>query len=173
MATQANAQPFGANRARPLAADGYEKFLAIAALVLLAAVLVALARGATQWGRVPPFVWLHLGTILVALGLTPLMLLGRRGDQRHRWLGRIWVVALTATALISFGIRDANDGRFSFIHALSAWTLIQAPLIWWTARTHRVARHRRAVRSMVTGALLIAGFFTFPFNRLLGQWLFG
>jgi hypothetical protein len=25
---------------------------------------------------------------------------------------------------------------------------------------------------MVLGALLIAGFFTFPFNRLLGHWLF-
>jgi uncharacterized membrane protein len=35
-----------------------------------------------------------------------------------------------------------------------------------------VKRHRRSVRAMVTGALLIAGFFTFPFNRLLGHWLF-
>jgi uncharacterized membrane protein len=33
-------------------------------------------------------------------------------------------------------------------------------------------RHRRGVRAMVTGALLIAGFFTFPFDRLLGHWLF-
>jgi uncharacterized membrane protein len=43
----------------------------------------------------------------------------------------------------------------------------------WAARTHRYAAHRRAVRGMVTGALLIAGFFTFPFGRLLGHWLFG
>ena len=28
------------------------------------------------------------------------------------------------------------------------------------------------VRGLVIGALLIAGFFTFPFNRLLGSWLF-
>ena len=25
----------------------------------------------------------------------------------------------------------------------------------------------------ITGALLVAGFFTFPFDRLLGHWLFG
>jgi uncharacterized membrane protein len=35
------------------------------------------------------------------------------------------------------------------------------------------ARHRRGIRAMVLGALLIAGFFTFPFDRLLGRWLFG
>ena len=35
-----------------------------------------------------------------------------------------------------------------------------------------LARHRRSVHGMVIGALLIAGFFTFPFNRLLGAWLF-
>jgi hypothetical protein len=26
--------------------------------------------------------------------------------------------------------------------------------------------------TLATGALLIAGFFTFPFDRLLGHWLF-
>ena len=51
--------------------------------------------------------------------------------------------------------------------------MIQVPIIVWNARAHNVRRHRTDVRAMVTGALLIAGFFTFPFNRLLGQWLFG
>ena len=32
--------------------------------------------------------------------------------------------------------------------------------------------HRGSVRGMVTGALLVAGFFTFPFDRMLGHWLF-
>ena len=46
-------------------------------------------------------------------------------------------------------------------------------LLWYAARTHKVALHRGSVRGMVTGALLIAGFFTFPFGRLLGRWLVG
>ena len=41
------------------------------------------------------------------------------------------------------------------------------------ARRHQHARHRAVVRSMVAGALLIAGFFTFPLDRLMGHWLFG
>lgn len=155
-----------------IAPDGYERFLAVAAILLLATVAAALARGHAEWGLVPAIVWAHLSTIVVALILTPVMLLRRRGDRRHRVLGTAWVVAMIGTALLSFGIRAANDGRFSIIHILSLWVLAMAPAIWWSARTHRVARHRAAVRGMVTGALLVAGFFTFPFGRLLGRWLF-
>lgn len=166
------AETIGRKRRDPLAADTYERVLAVAALVLLAAALIAVARGQPQWREVPALIWVHLATILVALALTPVMLLRRRGDRRHRVLGTIWVAAMLATALVSFGVH-VGPGRFSVIHILSAWVIIQAPLIWWSARTHNLARHRRGVRAMVTGALLIAGFFTFPFHRLLGTWLFG
>ncbi len=154
------------------APDGFERFLAIGAGILCVCVVVALLKGFSDWGRIPPNLWGHLGTMIVALALTPVMLLRRRGDRPHRLLGRVWVTAMMLTALISLTIRDAADGNFSFIHILSVWTLIQVPLIWWTARNHRVDGHRNAVRGMVLGALLIAGFFTFPFNRMLGQFLF-
>lgn len=162
-----------AKRVKPLEADGYEKFLAIAAIALLVTVLVALGRGYAHWGAVPVMVWAHLATILPALALTPVMLLRRRGDRPHRLLGRIWVAAMLLTALVSFGVRLSNHGGLSFIHLISAYVLVAAPLLWWSARSHQVARHRRAVRGVVTGALLIAGFFTFPFGRMLGSWLFG
>ncbi len=163
-----------AGKAPPsLAPDRFERVLAIAAAILLAFVIAALLRGNRHWGQVPVLVWLHLGSMMIALALTPIMLLRRRGDRPHRALGTIWVAAMLATALISLGIRNANHGNFSIIHILSAWTLFQVPLIWWSARHHRLAVHRRSVRGMVTGALLIAGFFTFPFNRMLGQFLFG
>lgn len=162
----------GGTRVKPWAADTYEKVLSVGALLLLAAVLAAILRGQAQWAMVPGIVWAHILTILVALGLTPVILLSPRGDRRHRVLGRIWAAAMLLTALLSFGIREANGG-FSFIHILSAWVVIQVPLLWYAARTHKVALHRGSVRGMVTGALLIAGFFTFPFGRLLGRWLFG
>lgn len=136
-------------------------------------VLAALGRGAGRWGEVPGVVWAHLATVLAALALTPVMLLRPRGTPRHRIIGRIWVAAMFATAAISFRVRLSNHGGFSFIHIISAYVLVAAPLIWWTARNHRVAAHRRQVRGMVTGALIIAGFFTLPFGRLLGLWLFG
>lgn len=142
-------------------------------MALLAAVVIALARGTAEWNRVPALAWAHLLTIIVALALTPVILLRRRGDRRHRRLGTVWVAAMIATAAISLFVHVSGSGRFSPIHILSVWTLIQVPIIWWSARTHNVARHRGSVRGMVIGALLIAGFFTFPFNRPLGHWLMG
>ncbi len=159
-------------RSTTLAPDMVERALATGAAVLLTAVVVALFRGRAEWSIVPPEIWAHIVTITVALALTPVMMLRRRGDVLHRRLGWIWVTAMILSASITFAIRHVNGGNFSFIHILSAWTLIQVPVIAWTARTHNVARHRRGVRAMVLGALLIAGFFTFPFNRLLGHWLF-
>jgi len=158
---------------RPLTPDRFERILAALALILLLCVVAAVTRGYPQWDRVPIAVWAHLLTIAVALALTPTMLLRRRGDRLHRRLGWVWCGAMLLTAIISFGVRNSNHGSFSFIHVLSVWTCIQVPLIFWSARAHNVVRHRSAVRGMVTGALLIAGFFTFPFDRMLGQWLFG
>jgi uncharacterized membrane protein len=159
-------------RKNPLAPDPYERVLSAGAVVLLIAVAAALFKGRTEWFAIPLNIWFHLLTILVAVGLTPVMLLRPRGTNAHRQLGWIWAGAMCLTALISLFVRNANHGGFSIIHVLSFWTLIQVPLIVWSARAHNVKRHRRSVRAMVTGALLIAGFFTFPFNRLLGHWLF-
>ena len=103
--------------------------LSAAALLLLGAVTVALVRGQAEWTRVPAIVWLHLGTIIIALSLTPVMLLRPRGDRPHRTLGWVWCACLIATAAFSFGIRIQNDGSLSVIHILSAWTLLTVPLM--------------------------------------------
>jgi len=171
MATTAAPAP-----ARPklrLEPDLLDRLLSFAALVLLAFVAAALWRGRGEWDAVPGFVWGHIATIVAAVLLTPVMLLRRRGDRLHRRLGWLWVSAMALTALLTFGIRGINQGSLSLIHILSAWTLVQVPLIVWAARTHNHRRHRNAVRGMVVGALLVAGIFTFPFDRLLGHWLFG
>lgn len=161
-----------APRPHPFAPTHFERALGLAALALLACVVVALAKGYPSWGRVPAVIWVHLATIMVALALTPIMLMRARGDTLHRRLGWLWAVAMFGTAVDSFFVHVSNPHGFSIIHLLSIFTLIQVPLIVQAARTHNMVRHRRAVRGMVIGALLIAGFFTFPFDRLLGQWLF-
>ena len=163
----------GSVRVSLVSPDRTDRVLSGGALVLLAAAVMAIIRGQNQWQLVPLLVWLHLLTILTATALTPIMLLRVRGDWRHRTTGKVWIAAMLATAITSFFIHVSGPGRFSFIHLLSLWTLMQVPLIWWTAHRHDVARHRRAVHGMVIGALLIAGFFTFPFHRLLGTWLLG
>lgn len=162
----------GAGRVGGMRPDRIDRVLSIGAMILFTAAVAAIARGHDQWRLVPSLIWLHLLTILVATALTPVILLRVRGDRRHRLLGKIWIAAMLVTAVTSLFIHVSGPGRFSLIHLLSLWTLVQVPLIWWTARHHDVRRHQRAVHGMVIGALLVAGFFTFPFHRLLGTWLF-
>ena len=154
--------------------------LAVASAMLALAALLAIARGQPQWGKVPPLVWLHLVSILVATGLTPVMLLRRKGDGRHRRLGYVWVSAMlmTAATSLAFSTREPAGwgvftGDFSPIHLLSIFVLVQVPRIVTAARQHDRIGHERGVRGIVVGALLVAGFFTFPFGRMLGGWLLG
>ena len=165
--------PTTAGRRHPFAPNVLERLLAVGSIVLLCVVLTAIARGHAHWGQVPPLLWLHLVTIGVGLALTPLMLLRPRGDRLHRRIGWVWAIAMFATAAMSFGIRLSPGGAFSPIHILSAVTVLAVPWMVWNARRHRVAKHRRTAQALVLGALLIAGFFTFPFGRMLGRWLLG
>ncbi len=157
-----------------------DRVLAATTLVMLAAVAVAVARGRADWAQVPPLIWVHLATIAAALALTPVMLLRRKATRSHRVLGYVWVTAMVATAAASLtfktGAPAGNHGVFSGdvspIHILSVVVLVLVPRLVLAARRHDVVAHRRGVRGIVIGAILIAGFFTFPFDRLLGHWLF-
>lgn len=151
--------------------DRTERVLGMLTIVLLACVLAALLRGVAHWDRVPVVIWLHLATMIATLALTPAILWMGRGTRLHRRLGYAWVSALGLTAIDSFAI--PTSGHFSLIHILSVATLCLLPLLVISARRHDHERHRRVVRGLVIGALLIAGFFTFPFHRMLGSWLFG
>lgn len=146
------------------------------------AALTAIARGAGRWQMLPPVGWVHLVTILATTLLTPVMLLRRKGDRPHRALGWAWAAAMVLTAVTSlfFKVRGDNvssygvvSGDFSPIHMLSVFVLVMVPVAVLRARRHDRAGHEDAIRGLVIGALLVAGFFTFPFGRLLGSWLFG
>ncbi len=152
--------------------DRFDRLLGIGALILLAAAAIAIARGSADWHLIGWQVWAHLATIAVALALTPMVLWQRRGTPQHKLFGYIWITALAITALLSFDIRMINQGAFSAIHLLSVITLVGLARVVLTARTRNLRSHRQAVRQLALGALLIAGFFTFPFDRLLGHWLF-
>ena len=112
--------------------------------------------------------------------LTPVMLLRRKGNRRHRQLGYAWVAAMLLTALTSlfFNTRSPSglgvfSGDFSPIHILSGIVIVMVPRLVMHARAQNHRAHQRTVHGLVIGALLIAGFFTFRFDRMLGRWLFG
>lgn len=153
--------------------DRFDRGIGWGAMALLAAVAAAVLRGHAEWLKVPGLVWLHLICVSISLALTPLMLWRLRGDARHRQVGYLWVGAMVGASLSSLWIRQINDGQFSLIHLLTLFTLVMLIRLVLAARRKNHVKHRDAIRGLALGALLIAGFFTFPFNRLLGHWLFG
>ena len=86
---------------------------------------------------------LHALGATFSLAVGALVLLRRRkGDLAHRRVGRVWMAAMYWTAASSFGIRALHPGHLSWIHGLSAWTLVSLTVALWAARTHRHRLHR-------------------------------
>ncbi|VVE81233.1 DUF2306 domain-containing protein [Pandoraea sputorum] len=99
---------------------------------------------------------IHVAVAAAAVLLGAGILLMRRGTPRHRWAGRLWVSAMTATAATSFGIRELGHGNFSWLHALSVYVLVGLALAVLAIRRGDVMAHRRQMMGLFTG-LVIAG----------------
>ncbi len=97
-----------------------------------------------------------------------------KGTLPHRTIGWIWVFLMTSVAVSSFWIHQIKlVGPWSPIHLLSIFTLTMLPLAIWQAHRHRVADHRRAMISIFSGALVVAGLFTLLPGRIMHTVLFG
>jgi len=94
---------------------------------------------------------MHSWTVLIgihAVAATLALVLGaanllrrRRGDRPHRVIGRAWLGFMYFTATSSFWIQQLRPGSFSWIHALSAFTIVTLSLGWWNARRGRIRAH--------------------------------
>jgi uncharacterized membrane protein len=92
----------------------------------------------------------------------------------HRTIGWVWVALMVTVTTTSFWIHDLRVwGQWSPIHLLSIFTLIMLPPAVIHAMRHRVEGHRKAMTGLFTGALLIAGLFTFWPGRIMHAVLFG
>lgn len=76
-----------------------------------------------------------------------------KGDRRHRLVGRVWVVAMYLTVLSSFAIREVNPGGFSWLHGLSAFTLVTLTVGWLAALRGRIETHRGFLRGSYVGTV--------------------
>jgi len=88
-----------------------------------------------------PIVLLHTFAALAAVVLGAGMFLARKGTFSHRVAGRGWVALMLMTAISSFWIR--SSGSFSWIHLLSAWTLLSLACAVYYVRRGNVRAHRR------------------------------
>ena len=144
--------------------------------------LVALCIYATgRWmlGYAPPTPWvrdvaltIHLITVIPAIPLGAYVILTRKGGQRHKLLGKIWLSMMLITATATIFIRNINDGQFSWIHLLTLLTLIAIPQAIITARQGKIEAHKKHLRNFFIGALLIAGITAFAPGRTMWQWAF-
>ena len=112
----------------------------------------------------------HAAGATLALGLGGYVVLRRRkGDRLHRRLGIVWMATAYWVAGSSFGIQRLHPGHFTWIHGLSAWTIVSLSVALWAAVTHRVDLHRGFVVGSYLG-LVGAGLAAMAFpQRLVPQ----
>ena len=121
-----------------------------------------------------PAIQLHAFAALAAFALGVVQLSAPKGTLPHRTAGWIWALLMVVVAGSSFFIHELRVwGEWSPIHLLSIFTLVTLPLAVMHARRHRVVRHRNAMLAIFTGALVIAGIFTFWPGRIMHAVLFG
>ncbi|MGJ4911084.1 DUF2306 domain-containing protein [Bradyrhizobium oligotrophicum] len=121
-----------------------------------------------------PAVLLHAVAAMTAFALGLVQFAAPKGTLPHRTLGWIWVTLMAAVAASSFWIHTIRlVGPFSPIHLLSLYTLAVLPVAVWAAHRHRVGPHRRAMITLFSGALVIAGLFTLMPGRIMHKVVFG
>ncbi|QLC25600.1 DUF2306 domain-containing protein [Parasphingopyxis algicola] len=135
-------------------------------VVTFALMALSYGSGRPSDNAFSPAVAVHLASVLPALPIGALILYGRKGDARHRLLGRIWVMLMLVAAISSFWF------ALSFIHIFSLVVLVSVPLSLWRLRQGDITGHRRAMEGMYIG-LVIAGAFAFIPGRFLGDLAFG
>jgi uncharacterized membrane protein len=119
-------------------------------------------------------VQVHAFAAMAALALGVVQLAAPKGTLPHRTLGWVWVALMVTVATTSFWIHDLRMwGPWSPIHLLSIFTLVMLPHAVLRARRHDVGNHRKAMIGIFTGALVIAGLFTFYPGRIMHTVVFG
>jgi uncharacterized membrane protein len=121
-----------------------------------------------------PAIQLHAFAALAAFAIGAIQLSAPKGTLPHRTVGWLWATLMVVVAVSSFFIHELRVwGPWSPIHLLSVFTLVALPLAVMHARRHRVDRHRHAMIAIFTGALVIAGIFTFAPGRIMHAVVFG
>jgi uncharacterized membrane protein len=121
--------------------------------------------------------YFHLVTVVPAFFLGALQFLRRKGTSIHKVLGKIYMILMMATGLITLAM-PARVGpqllhHFGIIHVFSLLTLLNVPIAYFAVRQGSIKTHRAAMISLYIGGILIAGTLAFLPGRMLHNWLFG
>jgi len=122
--------------------------------------------------------YLHLITVVPAFLIGTLLIFSKRKGslthKTHKLLGKIYLVLLLITALISLFMPAALGptllGRFGWIHLLSVVTLITVFTAYFNARNGNIKTHRNQMVGLYFGGIILAGSFSFLPGRMLHSW---
>lgn len=116
---------------------------------------------------------IHVASAITTFAIGLFLLSGLpKGTRLHRRLGWSWVVFMASTAISSFFLVGLNGNHMSWIHGLSAWTVIILPFAVVAARRHDVKSHAKHMRGMFLGGMLVAGLFSFLPGRMMWSLFF-
>ncbi len=121
--------------------------------------------------------YLHLATVLPAFIIGTILLLIKKGTTFHKVSGRIYMILMLITAIVTLfmpahvGVRFFN--HFGWIHLFSFLTIYTVPTAYAAIKKGNVKAHKRKMILLYVGAILIAGGFTLMPGRYLHDVLFG
>lgn len=98
----------------------------------------------------------HAVGALFVLAIGPVQILRRRRDHVHRAMGHLWVAAMYYVCFSSFWI--TGDGHFSWLHGLSAFTIVTVTLGLISAVRRPIAAHRGNMIGSYIGVAVAFGF---------------
>lgn len=77
----------------------------------------------------------------------------RKGDTLHRALGFTWIACMYFVTISSFWIQTITPGVFSWLHALSAFTICTVSLALYAAIRHNIDSHKKLMTGSYFGLL--------------------
>jgi uncharacterized membrane protein len=98
----------------------------------------------------------HVVAALFVLAVGPVQILRRRRDRVHRTVGYLWVAAMYYVCLSSFGI--VSEGHFSWLHGLSAFTIVTVTLGLVSAIRRNIPAHQGNMIGSYIGIAIAFGF---------------
>tara|TARA_R100001369_G_scaffold20215_1_gene37206 strand:- start:24366 stop:24710 length:345 start_codon:yes stop_codon:yes gene_type:complete len=105
------------------------------------------------------------------------LLIIKKGTQIHKQLGRIYMILMLFTAIVTLFMPADVGGRvlnhFGWIHLFSFLTIWTVPTAYLAIKKGNVKAHKRKMILLYFGALIIAGGFTLMPGRYLHGVFFG
>lgn len=120
--------------------------------------------------------FLHLYTVVPCVFIGGFLLIIKKGTRIHKRLGRIYMILMLFTAIVTLFMPSAIGGRilnhFGWIHLFSIVTLWAIPRAYLAIKKGNVGSHKRTMILLYFGAIIIAGSFTFTPGRYLHEVFF-